>query len=82
MSGSDPDPRIAQARQLHAGSLADLSSAADKRTARDELVRQLRSQDPNHWTYARLGREIGCSAELIALIVRGVSQKESGTLYP
>ena len=61
---------VAQAKRLHRASISDTTRASERRAARDELIVQLRTQDPSTWTYARLGAELGCSPELIALIMR------------
>jgi len=37
---------------------------------RDQLVRQLRREDPEQWTYVALAQAVGCSPELIAVIVK------------
>ena len=44
--------------------------AARKRAERDALIRQLREEDPQRWSYGALAAAIGCSRELIALVVK------------
>ena len=51
-------------------SLATLDEAARHREQRDALVRQLRRDDPQRWSYSALARAVGCSPELIAHIVK------------
>jgi len=62
------DSRAAAAREAHAASLAALEDAARHRERRDQLILQLRRDDPS-WTYERLASVIGCSPELVAKIV-------------
>jgi hypothetical protein len=64
------DARAAAARQHHQAA-ADAGRIADQhREQRDHLVRQLRREDPQVWTYPALARAVGCSPELIAHIVK------------
>ena len=63
------DPRLVQARSLHQASLEQDAAGKRLRDQRDQLVRQLRAEDPSVWTYPRLAHAIGCSPELIAYIV-------------
>lgn len=44
--------------------------AAQYRAERDRLIRQLRSEDPRRWSYGALAAGLGCSRELIALVVK------------
>jgi hypothetical protein len=62
--------RAQQARENHRLSKEREADAVLHREQRDWLVRQLRAEDPSYWTLARLAKEVGCSRELIALIVR------------
>lgn len=64
------DARAQQAREHHEASLRALDEAAQHREARDRLVRALRADDPATWSYGRLAKAVGCSAELIAVIVK------------
>lgn len=34
------------------------------------MIRRLREQDPTRWSYSALANALGCSRELIALIVK------------
>jgi hypothetical protein len=65
------DARAVQAREAHrlAGDAERL--AAQHRSQRDRLVRQLRAEDPARWSYTALAAAVGCSPELIAAIVKG-----------
>lgn len=64
------DARAQQAREHHRAALSALDDAARHRALRDALVRQLRAEDPNRWTYSALAFVVGCSPELIAVIVK------------
>lgn len=64
------DARAQQAREEHTASLAALDDAARHRHRRDELVRSLRRDDPQTWSYGALAKAVGCSPELIAVIVK------------
>lgn len=44
--------------------------AGRHRAQRDQLVRQLRAEDPEYWTYPALARAVGCSPELVAYIIK------------
>ncbi len=56
------DIRATQAREHH-------EALARHRAARDHLIRQLRSENPQYWTYRRLARALGCAHQLISYIV-------------
>lgn len=64
------DIRAQQAREHHR--LADEANAQAKQhqRQRNRLVRQLRADDPDVWTYPALAKAVGCSPELIAAIVK------------
>jgi hypothetical protein len=64
------DIRAQQAREHHSESAGLSEQAARHREQRDRLVRQLRVDDPQFWTYPRLAETVGCSPELIAHIIR------------
>lgn len=68
--------RAAAAREHHRDAAAAGRLADEHRECRDRLVRQLRAEDPQRWTYAELARTVGCSPELVAYIIRG---SRSGT---
>jgi AraC-like DNA-binding protein len=65
------DPRATRAREAHrlAG---DASRVANQhREQRDQLIRALRNENPEHWTYTALAAAVGCSPELVAAIIKG-----------
>ena len=64
------DIRAQQAREHHRESAGLSEQATRHRVQRDELVRQLRADDPQRWTYPALAKAVGCSPELIAHIIR------------
>lgn len=64
------EPRAARARELHAKAAEADRAAEQYRAERDRLIHQLRSDDPKRWSYGALAAVVGCSRELIALIVR------------
>jgi AraC-like DNA-binding protein len=68
-----PDARSQQAREQHRRSLEAIERAAAHRAQRDRLIRQLREEDPQRWTYPALAAAVGCSPELVAAIVKGRS---------
>lgn len=61
----------ALARSHHRASLASAEQAKTEREARNRAVRALRAQDPQRWTYGALAAAVGCSRELIAVIITG-----------
>lgn len=65
------DTHAALARLHHLASLASEQQADQERTLRNAIVRALRAEDPDRWTYGALARAVGCSPELIASIVKG-----------
>jgi len=65
------DARAQQAREHHRALAAALARAEQHREQRNRLIRQLRAEDPERWTYPALARLLGCSPELIAAIVKG-----------
>lgn len=65
------DARAQQAREAHRASLAAATSGSQHRERRDQLIRELRADDPEVWTYPALARAVGCSPELVAAIVKG-----------
>lgn len=64
------DVRAQQAREHHRLAAEDEQRAGDHRAQRDRLIRQLRAEDPEIWTYAALAKAVGCSPELAAHIVK------------
>lgn len=65
------DPRAVQAREANrlAGDHSVL--AQQYRDRRNRLVRQLRGEDPQRWTYTALAKAVGISPEMAAAIVKG-----------
>lgn len=64
------DVRAQQAREYHRLAAEDEQRAGEHRAQRDRLIRQLRAEDPERWTYAVLASAVGCSPELAAHIVK------------
>jgi hypothetical protein len=64
------DSRAARARELHRLAAEADALAASRRSERDRLVLQLRAEDPQRWSYTALAAAVGCSRELVALILR------------
>ena len=67
------DIRAALAREYHRAAARMAEQASRDRGQRDRLVRELRAEDPGQWTYEALAKAVGCSAELIAFIVKNPS---------
>lgn len=70
------DARAAAAREHHRAAAESGRIADQHREQRDNLVRQLRREDPDRWSYPALARAVGCSPELIAHIVKRKSAPE------
>ncbi len=70
------DARAALARQYHQASINSGEEAGQHRAQRDQLIRQLRAEDPLTWTYDALAKAVGCSPELIAYIVKNVPAQD------
>lgn len=64
------EPRAARAKELHAKAAEADRIAEQYRAERDRLIHQLRDEDPQRWSYGALAAALGCSRELIALIVK------------
>lgn len=64
------DSRAARARELHAKAAEADQAAARYRAERDRLIHQLRDEDPSRWSYGALAEVLGCSRELVALVVK------------
>lgn len=62
------DSRAQQAREHHRRAGESNDQAARHRAERDRLIRELRA---DHWNYAHIAREVGCSEPLVAKILRG-----------
>lgn len=65
------DGRAQEVRVAHEASLALGERAARQRERRNALMRRLRAEDPERWSYPRPSRAAGCSPELVAAIVKG-----------
>ncbi len=68
--GGTSDARVARARELHRKAIEADELAARQRAERDALIRRLRAEDPQRWSYGALAAALGCSRELIALVVK------------
>ena len=64
------DTRAAMAREENRLAAEAGRSAGLHRERRDHLVRQLRAEDPDRWSYSALARAVEVSPELIAYIVK------------
>lgn len=65
------DARVQQAREHHRA-LTDLGKDLEQhREIRNQLIRQLRAEAPDRWTYRALAKAVGCSPELVAAILQG-----------
>ena len=64
------DVRAARARELHEKAAEADRTAARYREERDRLLLQLRADDPQRWSYTALAAAVGCSRELVALVLR------------
>lgn len=71
MSTGVSDIRAQQAREHHRASAAANTQSKQHQRQRNELVRALRADDPQRWSYKALAAAVGCSPELIAAIVQG-----------
>ena len=65
------DVRAQQAREHHRASAAANAQAKQHQEQRNQLVRALRAEDPQRWSYKALAAAVGCSPELIAAIIQG-----------
>ena len=64
------DPRAARARELHRQAAEVDAQAARLREERNRLIHQLRAEDPARWSYGAIAAALGCSRELVALVLR------------
>jgi hypothetical protein len=64
------DACAAQAREHHRLAADAGRYGARHREQRNALIRQLRAEDPDLWTYPAIGRAVGISAELVRAIVQ------------
>lgn len=65
------DARVQQAREHHRAAADAGLLASRHRSRRNSLIRTLRKENPERWTYPALASAVGCSAELIAKIIQG-----------
>lgn len=72
------DARAQQAREHHEAAARTNHEADVHRSQRDQLVRALRAEDPQRWSYNQLAKAVGCSKELIRLILRGSASSQAG----
>lgn len=69
-SGGTSDVRAARARELHRQAAEADAVAARCRAERDRLIRVLRAEDAERWSYGTLAQALGCSRELVALVLK------------
>lgn len=65
------DARAAQAREAHRLSREAVGQAERHREQRNRLIRQLRAEDPDRWSYGAIAKAVGISPEMAAAIVKG-----------
>lgn len=65
------DARAVAAREAHRLAGQADALAEQHRQRRNHLIRQLRAEDPQRWTYPALAKAVGISPELAAAIVKG-----------
>lgn len=65
------DARAVQAREANRLAGDHSMLARQYQAQRNRLVRQLRSEDPELWTYTALAKAVGISPEMAAAIVKG-----------
>ena len=63
------DIRASQAREHHRAALSEMEGAARHRRLRDSLIRKLREDDPQRWTYGAIAKAVGITPELVAKIL-------------
>jgi hypothetical protein len=59
------------AREHHRRSLAARAVSDQEMEQRNRLIRQLREEDPERWSYGALAAAVGISRELAKAIVNG-----------
>jgi hypothetical protein len=65
------DARAMRARDLHRSAGTSRAHLERYRVERNQIIRELRAEDRELWTYQALAAAVGCSKELIAAIVQG-----------
>lgn len=63
------DVRARQAREQHQCAENACRFAKAHRQQRDQLIRELRTNDPAQWSYRELAKAVGCSKSLIKKIL-------------
>jgi len=63
------DARAQQAREHHEAAARYGNEADQHRRQRDSLVRRLRAENPERWSYNQLAGAVGCSKTLIRQIL-------------
>ena len=71
-SGGVSEVTVARARELHEQAAQAERRAAELRAQRDDLIRRLREEDEQRWSYGALAKAVGCSRELVAQVVKKV----------
>jgi hypothetical protein len=69
---------VDEAREAHRLAGQSDALANQHRDMRNRIVRQLRAEDPQRWTYAALAAAIGISQESIAAIIQGRLGRREG----
>lgn len=70
------DIRAQQARENNRLAGEHETQATQYRAQRDYIVRLLRAEDPQRWTYLALARAVDISPELVAKIIRTGQMEE------
>jgi hypothetical protein len=65
------DIRAQQAREFHRRLQESEARSADLRAQRNRLIRELRAEDPEQWTYSALAAAVGCKRETVAAVLQG-----------
>jgi hypothetical protein len=65
------DARAQQAREFHRRLVEAENRAEELRAQRNRIVRTLRAEDPERWTYSALAAAVGCTKETISAVIQG-----------
>jgi hypothetical protein len=65
------DQRVAMARVANHQTVTLCQQYNEARELRNELIRELRTENPRTWTYAALAEAVDCTPELVAAIIQG-----------
>lgn len=68
--GGVSDMTAARAREMHERAAEAERRAAELRARRDDLIRRLRAEDEERWSYGAIAAAVGCSRELVAQVVK------------